>query len=179
MAEVYKLLLLEEYRQLTKDQRLGIRFFKDALEKANTEFHNTRKLLLSGDIEPLEYREIKSEYESKIVQLESKLSAVKADCTNIEPLINKGIDSLSNLDHIYENADNKAKRDIIGSISPEKLTFDGFHYRTARLNEAVELIYKLGEGFSEEKNGQHEEKIVLSKSVTWIGFEPMTLSLEG
>ena len=179
MVEVYKLLLLEEYRQLTKDQRLDIKFIKDALEKVNTALFNARKLLLSGDIEPSEYREIKSEYESKIIQLESKLIAVKADCTNIEPLINKGVDSLSNLHVVYENADNKTKRDIIGSIFPEKLTFDGFHYRTTRLNEAVELIYKLGEGFGENKNGQHQEKIVLSKDVTWIGFEPMTLSLEG
>ena len=37
---------------------------------------------------------------------------------------------------------------------PEKLTFDGHNYRTSRLNEAAELIYKLGEGFSENKKGQ-------------------------
>lgn len=45
---------------------------------------------------------------------------------------------------------------IIGSIYPEKLVFDGFHYRTARLNEAVELIYSMGKGFSENENGQTE-----------------------
>ena len=64
-------------------------------------------------------------------------------------------------------------------LNPEKLTFDGFHYRTARLNEAVELIYKLGEGFSENENGQTESNFDLSTLVNRIGFEPMTLSLEG
>jgi hypothetical protein len=82
-------------------------------------------------------------------------------------------------DKLYEKADNKMKREIIGSIYPEKLVFDGFHYRTARLNEAVSLIYSVGKGFSENKNGQSELISNLSTLVTWIGFEPMTLSLEG
>jgi hypothetical protein len=41
-------------------------------------------------------------------------------------------------------ADTKRKREIIGSMYPEKLTYDGISYRTSRLNEAIELIYKLG-----------------------------------
>ncbi len=79
---------------------------------------------------------------------------------------------LSSLDELYEKADNKDKREIIGSIYPEKLTFDGFHYRTARLNEAVELIYKLGEGISENENGQTESNFDLSTLVPGTGFEP-------
>ncbi len=55
---------------------------------------------------------------------------------------------------------------------PEKLTFDGMGYRTSRLNEAVELIYKLGEGFSENKKGQISIKTDLSSLVVPRGFEP-------
>lgn len=55
---------------------------------------------------------------------------------------------------------------------PEKLTFDGMSYRTSRLNEAVELIYKLGEGFSENKKGQISNKTDLSSLVGLLGFEP-------
>lgn len=51
---------------------------------------------------------------------------------NIEPLLNKALTTVACLDKLYEKADNKAKREIIGSINPEKLVFDGFHYRTAR-----------------------------------------------
>ncbi len=101
------------------------------------------------------------------------------ESNNIEPLLNKAIANLTSLDKLYENANNEAKREIIGSIYPEKLTFDGFHYRTARLNEAVRLIYSMGKDFSENKIGQTEAIFDLSNAVTWIGFEPMTLSLEG
>lgn len=94
------------------------------------------------------------------------------ETNNIEPLLNKAISTLSNLDELYEKGDNKAKREIIGSIYPEKLVFDGFHYRTARLNEAVELIYSLGKGFSQNENGQTESIFDLSTSVPGTGFEP-------
>ena len=150
-----------------------------ALEKANSKLSNARKLLLSGDTEPGEYRSIKSDYEMKITGFESKLYELSKESSNIGPLLNKALKTLTNLDELYERADNKGKREIIGSIYPEKLVFDGFNYRTDGLNEAVELIYKLGEGFSENKNGQTELNFDLSTSVTWIGFEPMTPSLEG
>jgi len=64
---------------------------------------------------------------------------------------------------------------INGSIYPEKPFFDGFNNRTARLNKAFELIYKLGESYSENKNGQTEPNFDLSTSVNRIGLEPMTL----
>ena len=50
-----------------------------------------------------------------------------------------------------------------------KLTFDGMRYRTSRLNEAVELIYKLGESFSENKKGQISDKADLSSLVALHG----------
>ena len=40
------------------------------------------------------------------------------------------------------------------------------------INEAVELIYKLGEGFSENKKGQISNKTDLSSLVGLPGFEP-------
>ena len=130
-------------------------------------------------IEPSDYRSIKADYEKEITCLALKLIELSKESNNIEPLLNKAVASLSSLDKLYENASNETKREIIGSVYPEKPTFDGFHYRTARLNKAVELIYSLGKGFSENENGQTEVNFDLSTLVTWIGFEPMTLSLEG
>lgn len=172
MKEVYTAVLNEEFKSITKSQRGDIKQVKEALEKVNTELGNARKLLLNNEIEPSEYRLIKSDYEKKITSLESRLIELSKQTNNIEPLLNKAISMLSCLDTLYEIGDNKTKRDIIGSIYPEKLVFDGFHYRTARLNEAVELIYSLDKGFSENKSGQTESNFDLSTLVTRPGFEP-------
>jgi hypothetical protein len=51
-------------------------------------------------------------------------------------------------------ADVKRKRKIIGSIFPEKLVFDGFTCRTARMNEATELIFNVDKAFRKIKTGE-------------------------
>jgi site-specific DNA recombinase len=172
MIEVYKAVLQDEFRTKTRSQREDIKQVKESLEKANNELANARKLLLSNEIEPTEYRSIKSDYEKKITGLESRLIELSKESQNIEPLLDKAVATLSCLDKLYEKADNKTKREIIGSIYPEKLVFDGFRYRTTRLNEAVELIYNLGKGFSENKKGQIEDDFDLSSVVPRTGFEP-------
>lgn len=176
MSEVYKLVIQQEFKSKSKGQREDAKQVQEALAKANTELSNARKLLLSNEIEPSDYRTIKMDYEKKIIGLEARLMELSKETNNIEPLLNKAMSTLSNLDELYEKGDNKAKREIIGSIYPEKLVFDGFHYRTTRLNEAVALIYGLGKGFSEKENGQTESIFDLSTSVPGTGFEPAHLA---
>jgi len=172
MTDVYKVVLQDEFKAKTKAQREDIRQVKEALEKANSELANTRKLILSCDIEPSEYRLIKTDYEKKITGLESRLIELSKENSNIEPLLNKAVATLSCLDKLYEKANNETRREIIGLIFPEKLVFDGFHYRTARLNEAVAIIYSMDKDFSENKTGQTDENFDLSSLVTRPGFEP-------
>jgi hypothetical protein len=71
-----------------------------------------------------------------------------------------------NLERLYKSGDIVKKREIIGSIYPENLTIDGFGVRTARLNEAVSLIYSLGAGSSLKKKQDKRKKSVLSCLVT-------------
>ncbi len=68
------------------------------------------------------------------------------------------------LDTIYEMPVN-LKREIVSSIYPEKLVFDGFNYRTPRLNEAVWLIYNMDVAFEENKNGTNDNFFHLSHQV--------------
>lgn len=96
---------------------------------------------------------------------------------SIEPLLNKALTNLTCLDKLYEKSDNKGKREIIGSIFPEKLVFDGFQYRNARMNEAVQLIYSMDKGFSQNENGQTEPIFDLSTLVPGTRFE-LARSLE-
>ena len=109
---------------------------------------------------------MKTEYTEKIDKLLAKLSGFSQNQVDIDGLLSSGIKSLINLENLYAEGDIVKKREIIGSIYPGKLTFDGFSYRTARLNEAVRLIYSLGAGFSGQKNRTSPKKIDLSCFVT-------------
>ena len=93
---------------------------------------------------------------------------------DFDGLLNTGLQNLMNLERLYKNGDMVKKREIIGSIYPENLTIDGFGVRTARLNEAVSLIYSLGAGSRGQKNRTRGKKSVLSCEVTPSGFKPET-----
>jgi site-specific DNA recombinase len=116
---------------------------------------------------------LKRENEKKIERLEARLIEISGLSANIEPLLEKAVSNLAHLDELYKEGDVKRKRVIIGSIYPEKLIFDGFQYRTTRLNEAVELIYALDAGFSQKETGQTKEVFDLSCLVPGTGIEPV------
>jgi hypothetical protein len=51
------------------------------------------------------------------------------DQVNIGDLLNKGLDNLLKLDYVYETGGIEKKREVISSMYPEKLSFDGFSLR--------------------------------------------------
>lgn len=112
-----------------------------------------------------DYRELKLDCTNKITVLEAKLAGSSQAEKSIDGLLNQAVSNLCRLDTLYEEGTVAQKRQIVGSIYPEKLIFDGFQYRTARLNEAVRLIYTLGEGLSEIKNRKSNRNLCLSGEV--------------
>jgi site-specific DNA recombinase len=61
---------------------------------------------------------------------------------------------------------------------PEKLTFDGFQYRTTRINEAINLISLIDKKLGGKKNGTNPNISDLSQEVNWLGLEPRTHTLK-
>ena len=112
------------------------------------------------------------------MQKYGKIASSADSQENIDTILNKAVNTLSHLDTLYENASSMKKREIIGSIFPEKLIFDGFNYRTTRLNEALRLIYNMDAAFEENKNGTNDNFSHLSHQVNWLGLEPRTHTLK-
>jgi site-specific DNA recombinase len=64
------------------------------------------------------------------------------------------------------------KREVIGSMFPEKLTFDGEIHRTTRINEAAQFIYIINSDLQAQKSGQMKEIFTCPLEVS-SGFEPL------
>ena len=139
--QLYKEVITFTFKSKTRLQRNEVKQVTEQLEECNKRISKARDLLLAGDIEADDYRIIKSESEERINRLEAKLAATITDTTNIEPLLNKAISNISQLDILYQIGSIIQKRKIISSMFPEKLTFDGSRYRTNRINEAISLMY--------------------------------------
>lgn len=109
-----------------------------------------------------DFREIKLDCMYKITTLEAKLAGSSNNTKSIDSLLHTAMNNLGRLDILYEPGTMTQKTPDSGFDFPEKLIFNGFEYQTPRLNEAVRLIYSLGEGLSEIKNRKEDKNLLLS-----------------
>ena len=112
-------------------------------------------------------------------RLEAMLTVKNTTITNIEPLLNKAISQISQLATLYNEGTTENKRKIIGSIFPEKLTFENNQVRTTRINEGLRLMLLFYKALDDKKKGTNQQKTDLSQYVNAEGFEPSTACLEG
>jgi site-specific DNA recombinase len=115
----FKELIAEELNDQTNNihddsKKLGLQI-KELQEKITY----IRELLSSKQIEPADFREMKSEYSAKLERLEAKLNAGNDDQVDIKGVLDEGVYNLLRLDYLYETADTEKKRDIISSMYPE------------------------------------------------------------
>lgn len=146
-----------------------IRELEEKLTKA-------RDWMFDNKIDTEDYRKMKSETAAKISRLEANLAEFSGEEINIDGLLSEGIANTFRLDSIYDNGDIIKKREVIGSMYPEKLTFDGNLVRTTRINEAVRIICSLDKACGGNKKGQNGGNSTLSCLVTASGFKPETPS---
>lgn len=119
---------------------------------------------------------MKSDYTVNLDKLEAKLASLTDGDVNITGLLNKGIDNLLRLDFVYANAEIELKRNIIGSVYPEKMHIRNNSLRTGKVNELVKYIYLINSDIEGNKKGQNRSKSTLSCQVGMTGFEPATPS---
>ena len=162
MSEIYVATINEAYNDQTKHLKTDRTQILSQLDGLNTRLKNAREMVADQKLDLEDFRELKSECTTKINQLEAKLSGFSKKENNIDGLLNKAVSNLSAIDVLYEEGTITEWRQIIGSIFPEKLTFDGFSYRTTRINEAVRLIFSLDRGFNEMKNRKNNDISCLS-----------------
>ena len=139
--------------------------------------HNlqARELLLNGDIDSKDYKEIKVEAEQKIISIESKLADLNSNnfkISEVAVIVDKAVENLTKLNIIYCNSGSAEKRELIGSIFSEKFTFEDLEHRTASISDSYNVIYLINKQLQGKKKGQRPEKSVLSHRVIPLGLEP-------
>jgi site-specific DNA recombinase len=119
-------------------------------------------MFVDQKMEPEDFKEVKTECNTKITQLENRLEDCIPESVSMQSRIGTALNALYKLDVLYENGTPEERRQIISSIYPEKLSFDGKAFRTARLNSVAELVYTQDKRFSEIKKPDNIKKIELS-----------------
>ena len=174
MEVLYKITLQEAWAEKNNHLQDDRKQVTAQIKELENRLSYARDLVTSRQIDPADYRDMKEEYSRKLEKLEIKLTNSSNEVDDIKGLFNVGLNRLFRLDYIYENGDVEKKREVISSMFSEKMVFDGFALRITRINEAVQLIYNLDKGISENKKGQNGNNSKLSFQVGKTGFEPAT-----
>ncbi|MEB0262831.1 MULTISPECIES: recombinase family protein [unclassified Mucilaginibacter] len=143
-AELFTEVIADTYKSQNTPQLISRSELLKDINDLNSRLAKARELLLKGDIDGADYKTIKSENEYKINVLEAKLAeaaAVNSKAENIEPILRKGIIKLTQLDTIYSKSTTSEKRELIGSMYPQKFTFEELQHRTAQTSELHSRIY--------------------------------------
>lgn len=164
VGQLYKVVLADMRRQAEKFRNRRLVEIQKELQQLEDYKTRIRKLRMMGDIDTEDYGLEKGETDKKIEQLSSSMVSL-ADGINIEREFDQVFKGLSNIDEEYEKRPIEWKRDFIGSMFIEKLQFNGQRFRTAKINEAAQVMFNLGEAFSEIKMGQVKDISTLSQYV--------------
>jgi site-specific DNA recombinase len=179
MINIYGELIMEEFREATSGARHERNTVLKKIDVVNDKLNKARMAVLYERIDPADFKIMKAECEKEIAALERQITELPKDTKTVERITQKGLDNLIRLDQLYENGTIKEKREIVGSIFPENLCFNGEQYRTTRLNEAVRQIYLIESGLDQNKNGTSKGNFDLCRSADWTGLEPATSAVTG
>ena len=151
---------------------------KAEIEKVNKEIlkqkqriANARTLMLDGEIDSNEFKNMRIEIEEKITKLIVELSTISSGLQNIDSKISTIVELLPMLGKHYEYCDVTNKRHIVSSIFPSGMIFDEKKSRTLELNKAMAHILSIDKGSEESKKRKHSSFGVLSHRVDPERFE--------
>jgi site-specific DNA recombinase len=156
-AELFSDVIVDAYNSSFANPRDNRSELLKEINSLNDKLAKARELLLNGDIDGVDYKAVKTENEVRVVALEAKLSELAAGpkrIDNIEPIVNQAITRLTQLDAIYCKSDTSNKRELIGSMYPEKFTFEELQHRTARTSDLYSCIYLINNELGVKKRGQ-------------------------
>ena len=129
--------------------------------------------LADGVISSEDYLNMKNRYSIELQKAREELYQLESHDSGKEELITKAVATLNQLGKRYSEADAKGKINLLGSIFPEMIEFDGNKCRTHRINEAALLCFNVDAAFSGKRKGTIHEKLELSPLVARRGFEPL------
>lgn len=180
LREYVKKKFLENYKASLVNPVAEKKRISKEIDILNNKISVARDKLFSEIIEDEEYLEIKKECREQIEKLENKLSKdyEQTDLKNIstEKLLEKAFHGLINVGFLYDSGDIETKREIIGSIFPDKLVFDGINYRTTKMDILARHIFQIKSDLDKNKKRKSEQISCFSCFVPSAGIEPARLA---
>jgi site-specific DNA recombinase len=172
---VYRNVLKEIEHEKGKEKQTRLNHLDNEISKTVDLINSADERYLTNDLSKEAYARIIDRYNQKVNELSIERELLVKTETHFERHIQFGVNLLSNLTEIFENAPGEVKRKIIGLFFPEKLQYENSTYRTKKINEGLALIVQLSSLMGGVKIKQAGISASLSTLAPPAGLEPATL----
>ncbi len=175
MKELYQRIVNDLSKQGKDVRKAEYENLSNQLAALEAKIDNADNKFLDGALNSEQYQRICDKCKRDKQQLEERLNALKnPQNAQIEPKMKYAYSLIDNLLEYIQDAPVDVRCRLIGSIFPEKIEFDGFSYRTNKLNEVAALIFQNYRDLQKEEQGAN---CFTSRSVPRVGLEPTQPSL--
>src|SRR3989338_402574 len=171
---LYRIILVKEVQENASNSETKRVALTQELNKLEQRKKALQNLMLDGELNAHDYTELKSELDSRILEIKVNISDNKAKDSNFKEEIQKAVLMIPNLVERYRNSSVQEKQEIIGSIFPQKFVFKNNEVGTEKIDKSVALVLSNSKGFTENKKGQTKYFLSLSNLVVMDGIEPPT-----
>ena len=127
---------------------------------------------VSEELEADSYQRLKAHTLEQIDRLNIQIADLEITDTAFQKYTRYGMSLLKDLTWYFQEAGLEAKRKLLGSIFPAKLTFQDGKYRTDGLNPALAIILQKTKNLQNEKTGDTSVSENVSGDVPRTGLEP-------
>lgn len=156
VMNLYKEILVDVHREGKSSTMAEITRLNNELNKLEERLNSIEDKYMDDEIDIADYQRMKSRIENNISSLTDKINYLElSNKEDIESKLQYSISLISNLGSFFREATTEVKIQLLGSIFPEKIEFDGKNYRTKSYNKVLDLIYQQ----TNELRGDNTKKV--------------------
>ena len=142
--------VLRLYNEILNDLRLEkngntkqeVNKLDKELQEIEVTINKVDDKFVRDEIDKSTHSRLMERYNKEKRDLQTKLDLMKTpNRSNIEPKLKYSMLLINNIDSYMRDAKVEVKCKLLGSMFPEKITFDGKSYRTNSYNSVLDLIY--------------------------------------
>ncbi len=172
LIHVYTSVLHDVFKSNGIDSEQQQITLKKEISRITDELNNAALKNVQGKLTDERYNAVEKMLEDKKAQYQIELSNLEKFEPEFNTYVTNSTLLISDLVNYYQSNDAETKKQIVGSIFPEKIIFENEQYRTTKTNEIITLLCSVDKGLNENCPAKNAEQ---SNQAPPAGLEPATL----
>jgi site-specific DNA recombinase len=166
VLELYEEILKDKKGEGNKEREKEIKKLKEELSKYEERINNVNDAFFDHTINAQERESQLNRYNKEQMNLKLRIDRLKIENHKaIEPKLHYAISLIDNLERYFRDGPVGIKIKLLGLMFPEKIEFDGTHYRTEKFAPVLNLIYQQTKklyGVRGKERGEENSSLQLS-----------------